>query len=95
MRVEMFRAFRKAHADRIKLDTSGQTAVQVSFVVRLGWAAESWTTAKFDIGNMFTNRDFMLRCGVLIAGVDGAADTVDSHLLRTFEARARCFFWIA
>ena len=98
MRADMFQEYRQRHAERIRMDEGGLTSIEVSFALRLSWAAQEWVGVMEDVRQMFFNGAKLQRWGVLqrVGGVAEkgatAALAADQHMLAVFETLARAFW---
>ena len=93
IRRDILQCYRESHGQRIKLDHSGQTSIELSFDIRLRWACGEWTVIVQEVANNFANKALLQAWGILRPG-DAAgqvADVVDDFLLCSLESISRVF----
>ena len=105
LRVMLLEEYRSGHADRVRQDRNGQTAIERSLQMRIGWASGTWMDQIRNMALKYSNRQGLLDSGVLSAvdetgavlEIDDPARApadyqVDDFMLTTFETMARTFF---
>ena len=94
--------YRGDHGQRIKLDHSGQTSIELSIDIRLRWACGEWCVVMQEVANKFADKALLQAWGILrpadaadpVDEVDpvDAADVVDDFLLCSMESMSRVFW---
>lgn len=82
----MLRLYREYHAERIKLDRSGDSSITTSLRMRVAWASGTWLTQCDEVFRSLSDGASLIKWGVLQR--DGASD---QFLAETCECIARNF----
>ena len=92
IRRDILQCYRESHGQRIKLDHSGQTSIELSFDIRLRWACGEWTVIMQEVANNFANKALLQAWEILCPGDAPVADVVDDFLLCSLESISRVFW---
>ena len=74
IRRDILQCYCESHGQRIKLDHSGQTSIELSLDIRLRWACGEWTVIMQEVANNFGNKALLQAWEILRPG--DAADPV-------------------
>ena len=91
IRRDILQCYRESHGQRIKLDHSGQTSIELSLDIRLRWACGEWTVIMQEVANNFGNKALLQAWKILPPG-DAADPAPDDFLLCSLESISRVFW---
>ena len=65
IRRDVLKCYRGSHGQRIKLDHSGQTSIELALDIRLRWACGDWSVIMQEVASKFADKASLQAWGIL------------------------------